>query len=456
MPGLETLTLSRCGVEFDAAGQATLSTLTRLKELDLYGNPLGTAPDIRTLPALTTLDLTRTGISQIPVGVGQSLRLRDAFLGENAIVELPEDLRGLSANGVVLRANPLSTASRERIKIFSRDSYQYLGVTADPEEIALVRALYPAISEVEANRLIYRLPGTLAEGHSELLRRHNNLTTLLGELDVWVRETPRDPLTGTELEGEALRLENARRMGFRDNLEGELRKAPRYLPSTEVTLDLSLNGELPVLSGRFEQIRELTLTSTANVPPRVDRLLELFPNLEELNIKGYPLNEIPLAVFDMNQLTDLRLPRCRIVLTEQTVNALAAMKNLEGLDLSHNPLGRAPDLRNLQKCQTLRLNNTGLTDVPTGLFGLQRLTYADLSENAIAELPDPLPAPGDDRPVTYNFSENPLSPRSQRSLATYNAANDLRLLEERRRMDEIHRALEDFENSDFSNGEEQP
>jgi Leucine-rich repeat (LRR) protein len=456
MPGLETLTLSRCGVEFDAAGQATLSTLTRLKELDLYGNPLGTAPDIRTLPALTTLDLTRTGISQIPVGVGQSLRLRDAFLGENAIVELPEDLRGLSANGVVLRANPLSAASRERIKIFSRDSYQYLGVTADPEEIALVRALYPAISEVEANRLIYRLPGTLAEGHSELLRRHNNLTTLLGELDVWVRETPRDPLTGTELEGEALRLENARRMGFRDNLEGELRKAPRYLPSTEVTLDLSLNGELPVLSGRFEQIRELTLTSTANVPPRVDRLLELFPNLEELNIKGYPLNEIPLAVFGMNHLTDLRLPRCRIVLTEQTVNALAAMKNLEGLDLSHNPLGRAPDLRNLQKCQTLRLNNTGLTDVPTGLFGLQRLTYADLSENAIAELPDPLPAPGDDRPVTYNFSENPLTPRSQRSLATYNAANDLRLLEERRRMDEIHRALEDFEDSDFSNGEAQP
>lgn len=456
MPSLETLMLNSCGVVLDAMGQATLTAMSRLKGLDLYNNPLSTAPDVSSLLALSALDLSRTGITQVPVGVGQLPRLRDTILSENAIVDLPEDFHGFGGSGVVLRANPLSAATRDRIKRYYQFTYQNLGVAADQADIALARAIYPKISEADANTLIYRLKGTMAEGRIELLRRQNDLTTLLGELDAWTREVPRDPATGADLGEEAAREENARRTGFRDVLEKRLRKAPVGLTFSERTLDLPFTGELPELSGRFEQIKELTLTSTANVHPRVDRLLGLFPKLKSLDIRDYQLNTIPEPVFRMNDLTDLQLPLCRIELTEQSVNALAAMKNLQTLDLSHNLLGRAPDLRNLMACETLRLNNTGLTDIPAGLFDLPRLTYANLSDNAITGLPDPLPVAADGRAITYNFSNNPLSPQSQRSLSTYNTANDLRLAEELKRWVRPGQELDDFRDSDFSDGEEQP
>lgn len=456
MPSLETLMLNSCGVVFDAMGQATLSAMSRLKGLDLYNNPLGTVPDISALRALSSLDLSRTGINQIPAGVGQLPWMRDTYLSENAIVDLPEDLRGFGANGVVLRANPLSAASRDQIKLTYQITYQNLGVAADQADIALTRALYPDISEADANSLIYSLPGTMAEGRIELLRRQNHLTTLLSELDVWAREAPRDPITGADLGEEALRQENVRRTGFRKALEKRLRVAPVGLVFSDLALDLSFTGELPKPSGRFEQIKALRLTSTANVHPRVDPLLELFPKLRTLDIRDYQLNVIPKAVFGMNELSDLQLPDCRLELTEQSVNALAAMENLKTLDLSHNLLRRAPDLRNLKACYTLRLNNTGLTEIPTGLFDMPLLTYANLADNAITELPDPLPLASEGRAVTYNFSNNPLSPHSQQSLATYNAANETRLLEERENWTRSNKELDDFKPLDFSDGEEQP
>ncbi|TDV44072.1 hypothetical protein EDF87_111177 [Pseudomonas helmanticensis] len=456
IPPLETLTLSSCGVVMDATGQTTLAAMTRLKGLDLYHNPLGMAPDVSSLQALSTLDLSRTGIRQIPAGVGQLPRLREALLSENAIVELPQDLHGLVVNGVVLRANPLSTASRDRIKLNYQFTYQKMGVAADQADIALARALYPDLSEADANSLIYRLPGTMAEGRIELLRRQNELTTLLDELDVWTREAPRDPLTGSNLREEELRQENARRTEFRNTLEEGLRVAPTALGLSDFALDLSFTGELPKLSGRFEQINTLTLTSTARVHPRIDPLLELFPKLKTLDIRDYQLNAIPEPVFGMSNLTNLQLPRCSIELTGQSVKALATLEKLQTLDLSHNLLGRTPDLRNLKACETLRLNNTGLTDVPVGLFDLPHLIDASLSDNAITELPDPLPLAADGRAITYNFSNNPLSPQSQRSLGTYNTANELRLAEERKRWVRPGQELDDFRDSDFSDGEELP
>ncbi|WP_454564640.1 dermonecrotic toxin domain-containing protein [Pseudomonas sp. AIG] len=450
MPAMETLTMSSCGIVFDSVGQTALSGLNRLKALDLYNNPLGTAPDVSSLRALKTLDLTRTGISQIPVGVGQLPRLRYALLSENAIVDLPRDMTGYAANGVDLRANPLSVAARDRIKAQYQITRQQLGVLADEADITLTQALYPSISEIDANRLIYSLPGTLAEGHVELLRRQSDLSTLLNELGRWATEAPFDPVTGIPLEGEVLQQENARRTWFKDGLERSLRVAPVGLASTDFTCDLAFIGELPALSGRFEQITELTLTSTARVPPRVDRLLELFPNLENLDIRAYQLNEIPPAVFRMSKLTDLELPYCRIVLNAQTASALARMENLEKLDLSHNPLGLTPDLRNLHMCYSLHLENTGLTELPRGLFELPRLTYADLSGNAITELPDPLPSPTEGTTTTYEFTGNPLSAQSQQRLTTYSEAVKAHLLEEYERRRNEADPLDNFRAISFS------
>ncbi|WP_322844486.1 dermonecrotic toxin domain-containing protein [Pseudomonas sp. B33.4] len=450
MQSLEKLMLSSCSVVFDATGQSTLSALTRLQTIDMYNNPLGGVPDFTALQALTFLDLTRTGIDSIPAGLAQLPRLEIALLSENTIVELPENLSPFTGHGVELGSNPLSAASRDRVKVYFQANGHDLGVPPERVDIELAQTLYPQLNGVDTVELIYRLPGTLADGHLELLRRQTELTTLLNELAVWAGEVPRDPVTQTPLEGAARAQENANRTWFRDGLERRLRDFPTGLMSTEFICDLSFTGELPALIGRFDYVRKLTLTSTANVHPRVDRLLELFPNLTTLDIRAYQLNEIPSVVFSMNNLEDLELPYCRVVLNQQTANALATMTNLRSLDLSNNPLGRAPDLRNMQKCRSVHLSNTGLGEIPAGLFALPNLIYADLAGNAITELPMQLPFHPDGVGATYDFTGNPLSADSQQRLATYNEVNEARLLEKRRRRESLDQALDNFEEMSFS------
>lgn len=456
MPALESLMLSSCGVVFKDTGQPVLSALNRLKTLDMYNNPLGAAPDVTSLPALTFLDLTRTGIDSVPAGLAQLRHLEVALLNENFIAELPDNLAPFSGQGVDLDINPLSPAARERIKAFYQSNDQNLGVRADPADIASAQALYPTLSGADASDLVYRLPGTLAQGRLELLRRQTELATLLSELDVWANEVPHDPVTQTVLDGAALSEEKAHRMRFKVSVEQRLRESPLDRFVTDFDCDMSFIGELPPLSGRFDHVRKLTLTSSANTHPRVDRLLELFPNLTTLDIQDYPLNEIPAAALRMNTLEDLDLRHCRIMLSEDTVRDLGAMQNLRSLNLANNPLGMTPDVTNMRQLRSLHLHSTGLSELPVGLLELPYLMYADLSDNAISELPIRLLSRPANMTATYNFSGNRLSPQSQQHLATYNAANELRLLEERTNRASLYEALDNFEDSDFSDGIEDP
>jgi Leucine-rich repeat (LRR) protein len=446
MPSLETLTLNSCGIVLDATGQNTLTAMSRLRGLDLYNNPLGTVPDVSSLPALSALKLSRTGITQVPVGVGQLPRLRETFLSENAIVDLPEDLQGLGASGVVLRANPLSAAARDRIKRYYQFTSQNLGVAADQADIALARALYPNISEADADSLIYRLPGSMADGNLELLRRQIELTTLLDNLQAWVDEAPSDPVTQAALEAE-----KASRQKFKETLEKRLRRYDVDGLDTEYDCDMSFTGELPVLNGRFDFIKQLTITSTANVPPRVDRVLELFPNLRVVDIRGCQLQEIPDAIFRLKSLGDLNLPDNRIVLTGQAVDALAAMENLGSLDLTNNPLGMAPDFSRMRNLMALRLSNTGIDEIPRGLLSQHQLIYVDLSNNAITELPVPLVMHSNGWYTEFNFNGNPLNVNSQQNLATYENARQAWLLE---RLAIRDTRPQEFEDSSFSSGTE--
>ena len=72
------------------------------------------------------------------------------------------------------------------------------------------------------------------------------------------------------------------------------------------------------------------------------------------------------------------------------------LRNLRSVDLSDNPLNIAPDLSHFPQMTDVRLGNCALSKVPDGLFELPRLTSADLSGNAITELPSEFPSqPGD-------------------------------------------------------------
>ncbi|TDK52452.1 dermonecrotic toxin domain-containing protein [Pseudomonas moraviensis] len=457
MPSLETLLMSRCDITLDTAGQSTLSTLSRLTSLDLFNNPLGQTPDVSRLGNLAFIDLIRTGIDSVPAGLEQLPRLQTALLSDNNIIELPDPLTAFANRGVDVGANPLSATSREQIKACYLSKADNFGVWVEQADIDLAQTLYPRLTAFEANDLIYGLPGTLADGRAELLRRQTELATLLGTLETWVNASPDESIMQGEQDSEAWLAEVTQRRRFKDSLEKRLRQYPVNALDGEFICDMSFTGELPSLTGRFDHIDQLRLTTTVTTPPPVDALLTLFPRLRVLDIRDYPLQRIPPAVFGLENLSSLSLSGCQIVITPRTADAFASLKNLGSLDLSNNDrLWAVPDMVHFPDLQMLNLRNTGLTRAPAGLFRLTRLRKADLSNNKIKGLPSGFPSRPDFMMTEYDFSGNPLREESQRLLDRYNTARGEQNIETRLPSSSVFHEFDDFVDSDFSDGEERP
>ena len=78
--------------------------------------------------------------------------------------------------------------------------------------------------------------------------------------------------------------------------------------------------------------------------------------------------------------------------------------------------------------------------------------YADLSGNAITELPSEFPSQPGDVLTEYDFSDNPLTAENLQRLQRYEAAYQLRMLEQQSSNDTAYQTIEDFH--DFSGGME--
>lgn len=440
MPALKKLTLSNCGVVLDAQGQAALSSLAHLEALDLFYNPLGRSPDLSALPALMFVDLSSTGLDQVPAGLMSHPQLEFALLSHNRITELPPEIFSLNAEdagGYDFEANPLSDATREQIKRYFQQTGEYLGVLAEQNDIDALKALYPQCTNEEASEFIYQWPGTLIDGRAELARRQVDLATLIADLEAWTTEVPAHSNTGEPHSGQRLLEELQKRRIFKDGLEQCWRRmSTDGLTSRQrFEFNLSIAGELPTLTADFGHIQELNLVSTeASIAPGLGRFLERFPNLQNLGVQGYQLADLPEALTAMRDLTSLSLIDCQITLTPQAMDAMAALDKLTTLDLRNNPLGQLPDLSPLRELATLNVSNAGLTEVPQGLFSHGRLRKADLSGNAIIELPSALLTANPTNTAAFDFSGNPLSAPSRLNLVIYNGRRQSLLASEERLM----------------------
>ncbi|MCU0118939.1 hypothetical protein N8H74_11795 [Pseudomonas sp. B2M1-30] len=426
MPALETLALSNCGTVLDAAGNKTLTTLKTLTALDLYNNPLGMAPDLRGLPKLELVDLSSTGISEVPVGLTDHPALKTVILHSNWITTIPEQIFKLPATttfGFDFGNNPLTQATLERIKVCYQELGEDLGVLADRSDVTRAQSLYPQLSDEQASRFIYDLPGTLVEGRNELTRQEAELQGLIFGLDTWSNDVPLinpdslQPLTDAEL-----LLEAQKRNNFRDALLRCWRNIPvegSEVASHGFASRLSIMGELPSLNADFSHVPELFLLGYGDHTPRIGQFLDAFPNLDSLDIRGYFLPDIPEAVFSMGRLTSLSLPDCDLTLTAQSVTSLAGMDNLQILHLHDNPLALTPDLSNLQSLTDLDLSNAGLSEIPPGVLTNHNWSEVDLSNNLITDIADELmdvPAYVGDR---YDLQNNPLSEQARRRIRAY-------------------------------------
>ncbi|WP_414868349.1 dermonecrotic toxin domain-containing protein [Pseudomonas sp. IT-347P] len=447
MPGLKALVLSRCDIVFDEPAQTRLSSLSNLRSLDLYDNPLGRVPDLSQLPELSVIDLASTAIDQFPIGLAERPRLTMAMLSENNIIELPEALFRVAArisDGFDLSGNPLSEAARDRIKVYRRNTGSDFSVPVEYEDIELAQTLYPRLDGARLNDIVYSLPGTLAEGRLELVRRQSEIATMSHDLESWVNTVPVDPVTQLPLAGDALQLETANRTAFKASLEDCWRRVTHDDSSEfKFSSSIPITGELPVVSADFGHISRVNLSCETDIAPRIGQFLNRFRNVKKLYIQGYQLGTIPEVILEMEHLAELSLQECGIALTEETVQALSRMNTLIRLSLKNNRLTVTPDLSQMTALVWLDLSGTGLNAVPAGLLDRPYLEYADLSNNAIIELPANFSSA---KMTSFNFSGNPLSEESLQYVEAQRLANANALAEKQRLQQEII----DFSGSDVS------
>ncbi|MHC8365758.1 dermonecrotic toxin domain-containing protein [Pseudomonas sp. ZT5P21] len=429
MVDLDILILSDCAINFDAAAWSKLSSMKKLQMLDLYRNPFEAVPAIDSMPALAHLDLSQTGLTEIPGDALQNTRLNTLLLTNNNISELPPGLFEspvCEKRGLHLSDNPLSDGARERVKQHYFETAFDLGVSAPEMDVQRVTALYPAMEIEEASDFVYELPGTLADGRTELTKLEAELTQLSNDLAAWTADLPpQHPLTREPFNAHQLFVEHVNREEFMQTVERCWRRESALddfnealEPTFELVINAPINGELPTLHADFSHVTSLELKS-ANGVTRIGQFLESFPSLKSLSVRDCHLGDIPDAVFKMGQLRSLSLPNCQITLSAESANALAGMELLDYLDLGLNPLWQTLDLQQMPNLATLRLNGTGITEIPYGLFQLNELDWADLSANAITEVPSDLM----ELPVyigeSISLRGNPFSEQSLLRLISY-------------------------------------
>ena len=429
-PNLTELILSDCAITLTPQSHATLSALNKLVVLDLYKNPLGFNPTVENMPQLSYIDVSDTGISGLPPGLLTRPHLRTALLNDNHIQELPTalfDLPTATSEGVDLGRNPLSAATRERIKIHFGRTRQDFAVFAEQADINRVQALYPGMDQEEASEFIYLQPGTLADGKMAITRLETEFNTLNNDLSAWTADVPAvHPVSGAPFTAQELFSEHSIRDEFKRIVELCWRRQTdlddfnqQLQPTYELSLPTIIIGNLPALRADFSHVSLLYLHSVDGLTSGAERFLESFPRLKGLTIRNYRQQNFPEPISRMGDLTALSMTDCQLTLTAQSALELAQMERLDYLDLSDNPLSATPDVSQMPRLTTLLLNNTGITELPPGLLRLKSLDTVDLSENAITHIPADILELPRDVSESINLRGNPLSEESVQTLINY-------------------------------------
>ncbi|MDL5593024.1 hypothetical protein QS468_09945 [Bacillus subtilis] len=415
LPALETLLLKNCGVTFTGELQIALASMRELESLELPGNPLGSAPDVGGLTELTYLDLSRTGITQVPDGLPGHPKLRTAIVSDNRISELPEALFEIPASaseGFDFSGNPLSNDTLERIKRHSREAGVDFAVLAEPADIEATQALFPGLDREEASDVFYGLPGDLEHGRRQLRHWKAEFEQLTADLAQWKMAIPQThPVTHRPFTPPEFLAEHAARTAFAERMQklwrARLPENPRQRGDSLVA-NLTFSGDLPSLTTDFSHIRVLSITGNPAVIT-LDGFLQPFPALRHLELHNFNLGQNPLTALHIPSLERLVLENCGLTLSPQSQATLSSLGSLQYLNLNRNPLGQSPTLKTLPALLQLHMTDSGILSLPDGLFDHPRLLAAFFDRNRIRELPDILFKVDARPPRQISLADNPLS-----------------------------------------------
>ena len=422
MPTLNSLILSDCDITLTPQSLDRLNGMHGLHALDLHNNALGLVPDVQAMPDLTLLDLSTTGIDRVPNGAVDRPQLELAMLSDNKITQLPPELFSVTPNTARkfdLSDNPLEPPALERVKTYCQAHGEFFSASAPGTERARLMNLYPTFLETEADRFIFRLPGNMDAVAPTLTRLEAEYAQLGTDLQQWALNVPdHHPVLGILLDEQTIAEEQLARQRFKALLEDAWRRESEEDEESlgdhfthSVTLETSTMGPLPELSATFDHVSNLEIKG-GGVTNGIDGMLRCFTQLETLTLSQCTLGKLPDTLARLPKLSTLSLEQCAITLTQADINLLADMTQLEYLSLTNNPLNLAPDISNLSQLAALHLSNTGISEVPRGLFRLPDLETVDLSNNVISEIPADLLESTTVYGQDCDFSQNPLSPDS--------------------------------------------
>ena len=131
MGRLSVLSLSECGITLTQETVGALAGMEHLDHLNLRENPLGPSPDLSHMTEISSLDLSHTGLTEIPKGVLSITTWTDVDLSFNAITEMPPEIMEVDpgvGESFDLRGNPFNAQSLQRIAAYYRATENDLGI----------------------------------------------------------------------------------------------------------------------------------------------------------------------------------------------------------------------------------------------------------------------------------------------------------------------------------------
>lgn len=282
-----------------------------------------------------------------------------------------------------------------------------------------IRALYPTFTEIQVLEYISEVRATGSDIWTHVIGRQQQLDLLYANLHAWETE-----LDAAETLVTACRVRVGRRIR-RCWRRQTARRLGRDAGS-RLLIEGELVGELPALSESidFSHVSELTLRSL-DLTSINEGFLARFTGLRRLELVGNHLTEIPATIARRAELTELHLAHNQIRLSAHGNALLSSLGRLEVLDLDHNPVGLMLDTTALHRLRVLRLRNTQLVALPSGLLSRPALELADLRENQIRSLPEALFNTPRRVLEHINFHDNPLSPESRSRLINFERAGQV-------------------------------
>ncbi len=346
-----------------------VSQLRNLRRLDVLALPMFEWPaGILELPRLERLNLKGTGIRTLPEGIFNGHEKLWSGLSLDWSNVLRENFR--PAYEYAKRQSPHLVDLEEMVRDYSKGELRRLGEGINENHEALFNRFVEQWQDAEAR---YGAIEALSEQHHVLNRNLNDWSYRALKLPTAINE-----VTGRTLAANSLRA--CWRNGVFKRYGATANASVLDLPN----LGLSSFPELP--AGAFPEVKTLYLRGSKAPAAQIRGFISGFSELQTLDLRSCGLTEIPIGPNDLGKLTQLDLSSNAIVVDSGVQQGIDGLQKLEYLDLSSNPVNTL-DVSAMTRLKALNLRATELREWPAGAQDLPELTWLDLRDSKISELP---------------------------------------------------------------------